>query len=221
MSLTIKIRTAISDLHQAIELTAFSKAMLGDYIHRNDYSRALVQLWHIHNAVESAFQSNSSIQKFFSPEMMRTATLIRDLNFFGMNESAFKQLPATASIVERTSQWAAKQPLCILGALYVLEGSRMGSLFIAKTLSKALGLDPEANGGIEYHTEGAAHTPIRFRSLKQSFDGSITEHSEQRDVVDGAYQFMSLFFDLYSTLPVSEKTPPVHFHQATHRSVQV
>ncbi len=212
MSASMQIRSAISDLHNAIEQTKFSKALLGDFISKTDYSRALVQLWHIHREVEEIFDQTQVIQPFFSDSMRRTTTLVRDIQALGFNLNSFPPMLPTLGMLEKMLTWSLEAPMAMVGALYVLEGSRMGSMMIARPLAQALGVEPNMESGIAYHLEGGPETPARFRNLKQMIDATIVSVREVESLVRGAKEFMSLFYDLYTCLPVSSRAANVHFH---------
>ncbi len=80
-------------------------------------------------------------------------------------------------IVQQMEGWAASTPIALLGSLYILEGSRMGSMMIGRVLMKNLGLAPTTAmqndresrdtpvvPGVEYHLEDAVHTLGASRS---------------------------------------------------------
>jgi len=200
-----QIRAAISESHVAIEKTDFSKAMLSDYIHPMDYARGIAQLWHVHNALELGIGKNGDLESFFTPEMVRTSTIVRDLTALGYRLDSIDALLETQIIVATLQSWSKDLPFALLGCIYILEGSRMGSLVIAKFLSKALGNEPGSFRGIEYHTEGASATPMRVRNLKEQIERAELSQERADAVKLGAVEFMNLLNDLYNALPVNER----------------
>lgn len=87
----------------------------------------------------------------------------------------------------------------------------MGSLVIARPLSKALGIPSGEIAGLEYHVEGAAGTPARVRALKERIDTMPFSISQTLHIVDGAVQFMSMLNELYAAIPVAQAIPSCHF----------
>jgi len=205
MSVMNLVRSAISAAHFQIEQTDYSKAMLDGSMNSKDYSRGLGQLWHVHGALEQSVQVAGGIAAFFTPEMIRTATIQRDLSFFGFDITSFGVVAETNSIVVQIQEWATAKPFALLGCIYILEGSRMGSLVIAKPLGKSLGLEPGSTAGLEYHTEGAAGTPMRLRSFKESVDHAGLGADAESDLVQGAVKFMDMLNNLYTILPVNKE----------------
>jgi heme oxygenase (biliverdin-producing, ferredoxin) len=202
MSVMNLVRSAISASHFQIEQTAFSKGMLDGSMTATNYSRGLVQLWHIHGTLESCATSCPEVTDFFTREMVRTETIRRDLQAFGFNTDSFAPMIETIAIVEQMKDWALESPYAILGCIYILEGSRMGSLMIAKPLGKSLGLTSGDVAGIEYHTEGAAGTPMRLRSFKENVDQANLGAAAETELIQGAVRFMDLLNTLYAALPM-------------------
>ena len=203
MSVMNLVRSAISASHFQIEQTAFSKAMLDGGMNPFDYSRGLVQLWHIHFALERSVPKRDEIASFFTPEMIRTQTIQRDLQAFGFDKNQFAPLEETNVIVEQIQAWERNSPYALLGCIYILEGSRMGSLVIAKPLGRSLGLPASETAGLEYHTEGAVATPMRLRNFKEKVDNSSFDSRIESELTEGAVKFMELLNSLYSALPVN------------------
>ncbi len=202
MSLMNEVRQAISNSHNAIEQTGFSIAMMDGSLSPKNYAFGLAQLLHIHQGLETLIASRNEVKNFLNDEMIRTATIIRDLNALGFTTTSLPVLRETKSIVETMSTWAAESPFALLGCLYILEGSRMGSLVIAKPLAKILGLQPGEVAGIEYHVEGASKTPMRVRMLKEQIDNGVKDSHSQESLKQGAVRFMEMLNQLYSALPI-------------------
>ena len=203
MKLMEQIRAAISESHAAIEKTDFSKAMLSEYIHPMDYARGISQLWYVHNTLETGIRSNPELEAFFTPDMVRTPTILRDLAAFGASLDSFDPLLETQTVVATLQSWSRDLPYALLGCVYILEGSRMGSLIIAKFLSKALGNEPGSFKAIEYHTEGASATPMRVRNLKEQIEKAELSQERADAVKLGAVEFMNLLNELYNALPIT------------------
>lgn len=201
MSLIQAMRAAISNDHIAIEKTPFSIAMMSGGLTRKEYANGLAQLWHIHNGIETVAPVCQALQSFFNSEMIRTAAIDRDLRYFGFEVASFSVLDRTSHLMDLLTSYALDNPLSILGALYVMEGSRMGSLVIAKPLARTLGL-VDGKNGIEYHVEGAASTPMRVRTLKEKIENAGFDEIASNSVIRGAVEFMSLLNRLYQDLPV-------------------
>lgn len=200
MSVMNMVRTAISESHQQIEMTPFSKGMMDGSISRSEYANGLVQLWYIHGELERLVQADGDVAEYFTSEMIRTHTISRDLKAFGFDIHSFQVMNETLEITNQFRDWSTQKPFALLGCIYILEGSRMGSLVIAKPLGKTLGLMSGDTAGIEYHTEGAAQTPSRMRTFKEKIDQAGLDSERVGNVTEGAVRFMELLNDLYAAL---------------------
>lgn len=205
MTVTQSIRAAISDLHAAIESTPFSIALVRGQLNAASYCASLSQMWHIHAALERA-ETNPVIAKFFSADIIRTPAIERDLAHWSCPLAGSSILRVTKEIVTKMASYNIQSPLALLAHMYVLEGSRMGSMFIAKPLASALGVIPVDGQGIDYHTEDMRQTPARFGALKKYMDTSITDQHQITLLCDTAIDFMRSLNTLYGQLPSTSIT---------------
>jgi len=203
MSITQQIRTAIAPLHNQIEKTAYSHAIMSGGLSVDDYVVSIAQLLRIHEAVET-HAANEPVAGFFDPAMARTEALQRDLGFWGADLGELTTLPETDRTVAWIHSLHRTEPIGLLGLVYVLEGSRMGSLVIAKPLAAALGTLPVEGKGLDYHTEGARETPMRLKSWKAKIDQNPFSQLEIESIIQSSVTFMDLLNQVYDALPVSE-----------------
>ncbi|XZE34413.1 biliverdin-producing heme oxygenase [Pirellulaceae bacterium SH501] len=203
--LTQTIRATLSELHREIETTPIAAAMMSDFLHPMDYCVLQAQLFHIHKTLEEQIEGQPSVGAFFSSDMVRTPTIERDLAVWSQSVSDFKVLSPTSRLCVRMRYWGINRPESLLGCVYVLEGSRMGSLIIGKTLGRALGLQANSDAGLAYHLEGAEWTPRRFKGFKDAIDSATWSDDQQESIIEGAADFMSLLLALYKVIPVRSK----------------
>ncbi len=208
MSTMQRVREAISQSHDAIEQTDFAKSLLDGRITRPAYGVYLNQIWHIHQALEQSLAACDRVAAYCTPAMIRTAVIARDAAAMGQRIDANHKLPTTRDIESHLKTWATESPFSLLGCLYILEGSRMGSLMIAKPLAKALGLSEltadRSIVGVEYHLEGAAETPRRVRQFKTDIDAANLNAADERALTSGACTFIEMLKRLYDALPVAD-----------------
>jgi len=202
MSTISDIRQGIASSHDAIEKTPYSIAMMSGAMRRDDYANGLAQLMFVHRAMETSLASTDGVKDFFEPEMERTETIRRDLLSLGFLPDSFSPITQTSDIVSVLNRWQATKPASLLGCLYILEGSRMGSLVIARPLAASLGLPRDTAAGTEYHTQGAQTAPARLRRLKDAIDSSPYAIDHASDIADGAVTFMDRLNVMYGALNV-------------------
>ncbi len=203
-----RIRQALAPSHAVVELTPFAQALAGGRVGRAEYAAGLRQMGHLHAALEAALAAaaprHPAVAALYDPAKMdRSASIARDLEALGSHTVDAPDAPA-ARVADAAAGWAADKPWALLGALYVVEGSRMGSMVLARTVGKALGLDPRQPGtGLDYHTDGLATRPPDWKRFRQALaDWPLTEQ-EADDVCHAAAVTMDGMVDLYAALPVA------------------
>ena len=86
----------------------------------------------------------------------------------------------------------------------------MGSLFLAKSLARGLGVPAEPGCGLDYHLEGAAIRPRSWQSFKQQLDRIPFTTGQQTEIVDAAVATMQHLHGLYESCDVEpEASLPV------------
>lgn len=205
MTLTQTIRAAIAQLHEAIEQTPFSMALMRGQLDAESYCSSLTQMWHIHAALERA-SLKPEIARFFSKEVVRTPAIERDLAHWSYPLRGSDVFQVTKETVTRMAELSERQPLNLLAHIYVLEGSRMGSMIIAKPLAASLGVLPIEGRGLDYHTEDMRQTPARFGAFKGRIDAAITDERQVSIIAETAVDFMRSLNSIYQLLPTGSGT---------------
>jgi heme oxygenase len=201
VTLPDRVRQLLGPTHAAIEQTAFARAMIGGTIDRAAYSRGLDQLGVLHSALEDALATRPEFVALYDPaRMTRTDAIACDLVALGGEPAG--PTDATDALCAAIRGWAAASPWKLVGALYVLEGSRMGSMALVRPLSKALGVEVRPGTGLDYHLAGIATRPQDWQRFRATLAGSPLTESQQADVCAGAVGTMDGLFALYAALPV-------------------
>lgn len=203
-----RIRQALAPAHALVELTPFAQALAGGRIGQPEYVAGLRQMAYLHEALEAALADaaprHAGVAALYDPAKMdRTASIARDLAALGEGPADAPAAAATR-VAEAVAGWAAAKPWALLGALYVVEGSRMGSMVLARSVGKALGRDPRQPGtGLDYHADGLATRVPDWKRFRQALaDLSLTE-AEAEDVCHAAAVTMDGMVELYAALPVN------------------
>lgn len=205
MTLFNRLRNAIAISHDQIEKTDYSVAIMSGRISVDDYAISLAQLHAIHSVLETTVADTLASDVFY-PEMVRTPALLRDLAYWGHQLSDFSIFPATLNICDLIKQMIAKNPISAIGFLYILEGSRMGSLVIVKPLAAALGVAPNDSQGLDYHTEGARQTPARLARWKGDLEQRSWSEAQILSIEKTAVTFMESLNHLYAILPANSRS---------------
>lgn len=203
--LTNRIREAIAADHDTIENTKFSVALITGRIPTHDYLFSLAQLHHIHAALEEECAKSEELAPFFTSAMIRTKAIESDLASFSTTLEDFDVIEQTEEAIALIRQTAETNPLALIGCIYILEGSRMGSLMLAKPIAAALGRDPQLGNGIDYHVEGSRETPMRFRGWKATVAEAGFDSVLEDQIESAAKSFMKRLLHLYANLPVENE----------------
>lgn len=198
MTLPDRLRAAIAGAHTAIEATPLAAAMIGGTITREAYAGWLSEMHHLHIALEDALADCPQAAGLYQPdEMTRSRLLDRDRAAFGRDAFGTPH-EAIGELCERFADWREAAPWRLLGALYVLEGSRMGSMALARPLAKAFDVAPQPGAGLDYHLEGIATRPQKWQQFRAALAGLPLSDAQQADVCSAAVTVMVGLCELYS-----------------------
>lgn len=183
-----RLREGTADLHRGAEGSGFQQRMVAGTLSREDYARWLVQMLHVHRALEAPLRTHLGEPDFVAvrEEQLQEPYLLEDLAALGVEPDAWPPLPAVAAFVADAAARAQESPLDLLGWHYVLEGSNNGNRFIARRLLPALGL---VAGGGRYLDPYGAEQPVKWAAFKQAMvDREFS--AEQSDVLLAAARRM-------------------------------
>jgi len=207
MSFVENLKESIAASHTDIEKTPFAIGMVSGRIDRKAYCIGLSQLGFLHQSLESLLSTNSDFSRVYSPSDMNRADIVDlDLANLGYEETPLPH-EATTRISDQLEEWAERSPWSLIGTLYVLEGSRMGSMYLARSLSKGFGLELRPGVGLDYHVDGMATRPMVWKRFKESLSSLDLSHEQEQDVLRGAVETMSMLCELYASLPMSLEVP--------------
>lgn len=191
------IKHAIQESHDAIEQTAFAEGMMNATITLEAYTFYLRQMLAIHEALDPLID-RSPLCDWVPPTAKRTAAIQQDMTYLDSLSLSHAVLPATREIVLTLQQSYEAEPLSLLGHVYILEGSRMGSRVIAKPLQGLLGIPSEA---LHYHLDHFEIQPRILREFRNRLNQGIHSARQQEVIQTTAVTFMNQLLKLYGELP--------------------
>jgi heme oxygenase len=121
------------------------------------------------------------------------------LAYLGAKETP-RPLAATGHLVKKLDTWAHTSPPALIGVYYVLEGSRMGSMVLAKPLSQSLAVPLKPGCGLDYHIEGLQQRPQQWQAFKERLDSLPLALANKDAIFAAAAATMEGLFDLYAAL---------------------
>jgi heme oxygenase len=198
MTLPDRLRAAISGPHTAIEETPLAVSMLDGTITRDAYAGWLAEMHHLHATLEAALTDCPLAAGLFHPdEMTRSRLIDRDRAVFRGDPFA-QPHDAIARLGEQFADWQTTAPWKLLGALYVLEGSRMGSMVLLRHLSRAFSIPPTPGAGLDYHADGIATRPQKWQQFRAALAGVPLTADQQADTCEAATAVMEGLCELYT-----------------------
>jgi heme oxygenase len=211
VSLPDQIRQAIAPAHVAVEQTPFAQGMVSGRIARHEYTAGLQQIGYLHEAMESALAeahgTSASVAKVYDPaRMARLPVIERDLAALEADTTAMAH-DVVSQLASEFTRWATTQPHALIGALYVMEGSRMGSMVLARSLTKALLVEPRPGTGLDYHIDGIATRPTDWKAFRGALADMPFSEAEQAEIVSAATTTMDALVTLYAAVPVNHEAP--------------
>jgi heme oxygenase len=204
MDITQRLRSAIAPAHERTECLPVAQAMARGIITPASYRVLLCQLGALHATVEPLLADRLELAGLFTPAMARSETIARDLAFLGGSDAPC--LNATDALIARIRAWG-NDPWRLLGALYVFEGSRMGSMVLVGPLAAALAVRPEPGQGVDYHLDGIGERPLRWREFKARLASLPLDEASQDAVVEGAVLTMEGLAEVFAAISPSSPEP--------------
>lgn len=174
-TLATRLRAETRALHQEVEATPFISRLLRGELGRAAYSALLRNLHEIYAALEAGLLANAGhpqIARLFTPKLLRTAGLERDLEALqGPGWPALPIAPAARRYGEHLKTLSALRPELLAAHLYVrylgdLSGGQMLEAIVAKSLGPGLTAFYDFGG-----REEAKHLARELRAGFGALDG--------------------------------------------------
>lgn len=189
-SLRTQIKEATRPLHERLDAHPLSERLLSPQVSLTDYVRFAKVNFGFLAPIEHALVQYLPLQSVH-PFQPRAQDIIVDLQAIGVPTNEIAQIPVMAEFDPVTSIGEA------MGVAYVLEGSAMGGLVIAKHLSRTLQLSPEH--GLKFFLPHDPKQVVRdFQAFAHKLDTFAGCECDERDAIEGAhrtYQMVRLWMD--------------------------
>jgi heme oxygenase len=194
-----RLRAETSELHSHAESRPVQKDIAKGAVERATFIAYLGQLHVVHRALEDALRgarpAHPAIDPLATPERMRVPDLDRDLAFYGVDPANLSGGKAAADFVSAIEEAADSDPVALLGALYVLEGSTNGGRYLARSLSRSWNLD---GAGVAYFDPYGERQQEIWAEFKREMDGSVFDADQEEAIVEMArltFQAIAEFSD--------------------------
>jgi heme oxygenase len=186
-SIMQRLKTETRDLHSLAESRVLQQKIAKGAVDRTRFSAYLGQLYHVHHALESALAESSdrepAIGAIATADRMRVPDLDRDLAFYEMDRDQLEAGEAASGFASQIQETKDSNPVALLGALYVLEGSTNGGRFLARALRQSWNLDGD---GLAYFDPYGDEQPQRWAAFKRDMDGASFAAEQQEAIIEMA-----------------------------------
>jgi heme oxygenase (biliverdin-IX-beta and delta-forming) len=179
-SIRARLRAATAEAHERMHAHPGFAAAAAGTIRVADYRQLLARVYGFHRPFESAARAAavSLGLDFDIEERARSPALLADLKSLGLGLDAIARLPL----------WAPRSSLAsvgaVLGALYVLEGSILGGVQIARALRGVLG-DDSGDGRRFFLGRGNRQSGM-WRAFLERLEGLSEDQRQSARAVEAA-----------------------------------
>jgi len=182
-SIMLRLRSETSELHTHAESRTVQREIAKGIVDRSTFIAYLCQLHAVHDALETALREvqdrHPAIAVLATPDRMRVPDLERDLEFYGCDRDGLSVGDAAGRFVSLVTRTRDSEPVALLGALYVLEGSTNGGRFLAHVLRRSWNLDGD---GLAYFDPYGDLQPPKWAAFKREMDEAAFD-ADHRDAI--------------------------------------
>lgn len=209
-SLAHMLKTSTQELHDRAENADFQRAFAAGNISREQYARFLIQMLHVHAALDPALRThaatNPALQPIVSESHCRHALILQDLADLGVAPDSAPIHAPTARFADYITTTAIEDPVSLVGILYVKEGATNGNKIIVKSIRQTLGLhESEASRYLDPH---GPEQRKRWMAFKATLDTLPVNDEQKARIVNAARKTFELFADLSTDLAAVEPVVP-------------
>ena len=180
--LRVRLREATAQIHERLHGHPGLGAAASGSIGRDDYRLLLARLWGFHKAFEDALDeaARSLALDLVMADRARAPMLEADLQTLGLDGPAMLRLPRCDQVFQPRSEAA------FMGSLYVVEGSTLGGVHIARALS-GLFHGTDHAGRTFFLGYGERHS-LMWRGFLQRLDAFAGDATQEAEAVKGAVE---------------------------------
>ena len=186
-SIMKRLKAETGDLHSHAESRTLQRAIASGEVDQTTFSAYLGQLYQVHNSLETALEDsrdkNAAIGALATEDRMRIPDLDRDLEFYGVDRDEIATGDAAKRFDIEVREVTTLDPVALLGALYVLEGSTNGGRFLARALRKSWGLDGK---GLSYFDPYGEEQPQKWAAFRRDMDEASLDAAQEEAIIEMA-----------------------------------
>ena len=177
---SLRLKADTRPAHDEVERSPFAAKLATGSVSRGDYARQLIAYGRLHAALEARTNGTSL------PVVVRSVWAFDDAAELGFGDRRLAG-PAehvVAALEARILGETSFARLC--GYAYVLEGSALGSAFMAPKLASALGLQPSQ---VRYYRGLGPCTMQAWQEMRTALDRALSDPEPYAAALAGALAF--------------------------------
>jgi len=186
-SLRARIKALTRPIHDKLDSDPLGHKLMSPEATRADYAHFLARTLGFVRPIEGRLFSHAVqglARPFWAPQERHAVRIESDLLALGVPSAEIDGLPVMASTPEILAAGH------LMGVAYVLEGSMMGGLVMAKPVRRTLDLEPHE---MSFFMPSDPKSIVRrFELFAEAFDGFAKCECDERDAIEAAMETFSL-----------------------------
>lgn len=206
-SLMANLREQTREQHDRLHRVEYHRALRDGDLPIESYAALLRALAVIHEVLENhlAKTGDPNLQAVWRDDIRKAPMLRRDLEY--LRSRRLRDIPAAAERAVKVSDDIrlrfARNPVSLLGYLYVMEGSTMGAPLVVEWLADAFDLRP--GRGLEYFINYGDSRKARWREFSGRVDALKLDEDTRRGIIEAAREAFDGLTAIYHALyPVDD-----------------
>lgn len=183
-----RLKSETRSNHDQAEQNGFGMKVMNGGLTEDLYAQHLIawrrMLAHLEQALRTS--GNTLVAATWHEGLAKQPLLDRDLD--QLRPGGFPFSPSVATAVQAFNHmvdfYAEEAPECLLGVLYVLEGSTMGGTVMKPRIAKQLSL--ENDRGLHYYGCYGKEVGVRFKEFRARMGGSVDGSGTEESIIEAA-----------------------------------
>jgi heme oxygenase len=183
-----RLKAETAHAHAETEAIPFNAGIMAKTMPQARYAGQLFCWCRVHEVLESALNAStdSVVQGAWVGTTERAPLLAADLQWHVEADVPPEALQATTDMAEWVQAVGSDDPRCLLGMLYVLEGSTLGGMILGKCIAEMYGCEGDA--GLAYYSAHGNKVMPNWMEFKARMNASVTSPEDQDRIVAAAVE---------------------------------
>lgn len=201
-----QLKAATAELHTRAERHPLQGGLLQGRLDIASFAALQSQMDLVHQALEGHIAAlratEPSLGKLVKDYHFRAPLIARDLADLGVDRRSIMPLAPTSALVRAMAGHAARQPVWFVGALYVLEGSTNGAVYIKKALQRAYNIQ-DSKGLTYLDPHGEAQRP-RWAQFREELSALPLDEVQKQVVFQAANDIFLYMIEVMDALTAAK-----------------